>query len=232
MKKIIITAVLFVFSSMSANALDMDTFKSFSITGGLGQNTSVWGASADEKNYAENNTTLVSTNSTQGVFTDHFSDMFAEIGIGQYISLGMSHTPDAITTPTNIANEGQTDEQTVSVSFNDLNTAYVKLNIPGGLYVKFGSAEVDVDIKTSRSTYTDVNGVKGTTMGIGYEKKIVAGLGLRVEGAYMEFDGIKSSDGDATDNITNNGLNEVTADNLEGLTAKIAVTYTFGGNSN
>ena len=62
MKKIIITAVLFVFSSMSANALDMGILKQVSITGGLGQNTSVWGASADEKNFAENNTTLVSTN--------------------------------------------------------------------------------------------------------------------------------------------------------------------------
>ena len=106
MKKIIITAVLFVFSSMSANALDMGILKQVSITGGLGQNTSVWGASADEKNFAENNTTLVSTNSTEGVFTDHFSDMFAELGLGQYVSVGYSHTEDAITTPTNVSNEG------------------------------------------------------------------------------------------------------------------------------
>jgi len=170
-------------------------------------------------------------NTKSGVFTESYGSQFVELGVGKYISLGYEHTPDSISTPQNVANEGLAKEQTVSVDFNDKNTKYVKLNVPGGIYVKLGDVDTDVDIKTSNGTYAD-RSTSGTSIGVGYQRLIGdSGFGLRVEGNYLDFDNVTSNDGDTTDTVVNNGRTVVTAKNLEALEAKLSITYTFGRNN-
>jgi len=51
---------------------------------------------------------------------------------------------------------------------------------------------------------------------------------MRLEGTYHEFDNVKVTDDEV--NATGNGKNVVTATNIEGLSAKVALTYTLGRN--
>ena len=229
MKKIILTVVFVALSTMSAKAVD---FSVFSLTGGLATNSSVFGASGKEENFSDTDGNAATINTDEGVFTESYGSQFVELGVGRFISLGYEHTPDSIATPENVANEGDgSDEQTVSVKFNDKNTTYIKFNVPGGIYVKLGDVDVDVDVTTSRGTFADTT-TSGTSVGVGYQRLFGdSGFGVRLEGNYLDFENVKTNDGDTTDTVANSGRTVVTAKNLEGLEAKLAITYTFGRNN-
>ena len=81
----------------------------------------------------------------------------------------------------------------------------------------------------SGSTYNNVS-TEGTVLGIGYSHSVEGGLGVRLEGSYMELDDVMSSNGVSASGATvaNSGRNQVDVSNMEGLNAKIAVTFTFG----
>tara|TARA_B110000027_G_C16094771_1_gene290250 strand:+ start:286 stop:975 length:690 start_codon:yes stop_codon:yes gene_type:complete len=229
MNKIILTVVFVALSTMSAKAVD---FSVFSLTGGIAANSGVFGADGREENFSGQNGTVEQTDGASGVFQDSFGSQFVELGIGKYLSVGYEHTPDSISTPTVITSEGRTaQEETTQVDFNDKNTTYVKLNVPGGIYLKYGSVETDIDVKTTRNTYKDQS-TDGTSMGIGYQRSFgESGFGLRFEGNYLEFDNVKTDDGETTDTVANNGRNRIFVDDMEGLEGKIAITYTFGRNN-
>ena len=242
MKKIIMGLTVLLFSTVSANAVSLPSFTgNMSLTAGLAANQGVFGGTAKETNRDDSNA-IASVNKASGVFTDSYTSQFIELGLGQWISLGYEHTPDSVSTPTNTsesngAGTGAGTKSNVSVDFNDLNTTYVKLNMPfmSGLYLKAGSVETDLDIKEvmgSGSTYKNVS-TSGSMMGIGYQTYIKeTGFGLRFEGSYMDLDNVSTSNGVAADGATvaNSGQNVVDASNLEGLTGKLAITYTFGRN--
>jgi len=225
-----ILSVLF-FISYSANALEVSDM---SVTAGISANSAVYGATGKETNRDESNA-VRSINKESGVFTDSHTSGFLELNVGQYVSLGIEHTPDAITTPQNdrVTGEGGGGTTTVSADFNDLNIAYLKLNVPGGIYLKAGYVETDIDVKESMasgSTYSNAS-TEGTIFGIGYERSVgEAGLGLRLEGSYMSLDDVTSSNGVSATGATvaNGGRNQIDVSNMEGVNAKIAITYTFG----
>jgi len=234
MKKIIIALSVLFMSTISAKAVDLSVL---SLTAGLAANQSVFGASARETNDDHSGNT-VSDKKESGVFTESYQSQFIELGIGQWVSIGYEHTPDSISTPTNTTRHGGANEANVSVDFNDVNTTYVKLNLPflAGTYVKAGTVETDLDIKEvmgSGSTYKNVS-TEGSMMALGYQKFIKdTGFGIRFEGSYMELDPVSTDNGVAKGTVTTGntrGHNKVAASNMEGLTGKIAVTYTFGRN--
>ena len=229
MKKLIaIVSVLFLFAN-SANALDRSDF---SITAGISANSAVYGASGKETNRNESNTVKTIKNES-GVFTDSHMSGFLELNVGEFISLGFEHTPDSITTPQNKRTTNTNLTTTVSADFNDLNIAYLKLNIPGGAYLKAGYVETDVDVKESMasgSTYNNVS-TEGTLFGVGYSKALGdKGVAIRLEGSYMDLDDVTSSNGvSATGgSIANGGRNQIDVSNIEGLNGKIALTFTLG----
>tara|TARA_B100000767_G_C19650419_1_gene486451 strand:+ start:56 stop:778 length:723 start_codon:yes stop_codon:yes gene_type:complete len=240
MNKIITTIALLAFTSVSANAID---FERFSITGGLASNQSIWGATAKQDDFNAAGTSIEETDKESGVFTDGYASQFIELGIGKYFSIGYEHTPDAISTPENINDGGGTGggsagETTskVSVDFNDFNTTYAKLNLPflGGAYIKAGTVSTDLDIKETQlsgNTYNNVS-IDGTSFGAGYAKQLGgSGFDLRFEGNYVELDGVTVNNGvTKTAGTGINNFKEIKASNLEGLTGKIALTYTFGRN--
>jgi len=240
MKKIITAVVFFAFSTLSANAIDRSSFSVFELTAGLATNSGVFGASATETN--DSHLGVATAKSSSGVFTDSYSSQFIELGIGQWISFGYEHTPDAVSTPENRSREAVTaTESKVSVDFNDLNTTYVKINLPilNGLYAKFGDVETDLDIKetmgsASTSTYKNVS-TSGSMYGLGYSRYLgERGFAFRVEGSYMDLDAVKTDNGIAQGTVSNasHDLTHVgfATKKMEGLTAKAAITYTFGRN--
>ncbi|MDC1279694.1 hypothetical protein N8Z07_00110 [Pelagibacteraceae bacterium] len=241
MKKLIttITSIAFIaLSTMSAKAVD---FSVFSLTAGGAVNSSVWGGTAKQDEYNSNNSgNIDASNEESGVFTDSFTSNFVELGIGKYLSVGYEHTPDSISTPQNI-NEGAGTTKTsqVSVDFNDFETMYAKLNLPyfNGAYIKMGTVATDIDIKETQlsgNTYTNKS-IDGTSIGAGYQKQLgETGFDIRIETNYVEMDSVTVNNGVGTKTTggttANGGFNEIKASNLEGLTGKVALTYTFGRN--
>tara|TARA_B100000767_G_scaffold220491_1_gene208804 strand:- start:1038 stop:1778 length:741 start_codon:yes stop_codon:yes gene_type:complete len=246
MKKIIAAVLLISFSTFSANAAP--SLGMFSLTGGLAANNSVWGASGKQEQFELDGTAQAVQNQS-GVFTESFSSQFIEVGVGQWVSLGYE-VSDNISTPTNVTQErdvapngGTFLKNEISVTFQDLTTTYLKVNTPIGVYFKFGSVETDLDIKevmSSGANYANVS-TSGSSTGMGYQKHIgESGFGFRFEANYIELDGVKTDNGNTNGSLTclntgtcagvNNGLNKVSASNLEGLTGKVALTYTLGRN--
>ena len=236
MQKLITTIAFIALSTVSAKAIEMEMF---SITGGIAANQSVFGASAKQDEYNAVGTTIDASNKQSGVFTEGFGSQFVELGIGRWISLGFEHVPDSISTPQNVNNSsGTTATSTVSVDFNDMNTTYLKLNTPMGIYFKYGTVSTDLDIKetqASGNTYKNTS-VDGTSMGAGYQKTFgERGFGFRIEGNYVELDNVTVNNGVTKVGLVgraDGGFNEIKATNLEGLTGKVALTYTFGRSGN
>ena len=229
MKKLLTVLSVFFMFSHSVNALERSDL---SVTAGISANTAVYGASGKETNRAEDNTVKTIKNES-GVFTDSHMSGFLELNVGEFVSLGFEHTPDSISTPENQRTTNTNATTRVSADFNDLNIAYLKLNIPGGVYLKAGYVETDVDVKetmASGSTYNNVS-TEGTLVGVGFSKALgERGIAIRLEGSYMDLDDVTSSNGvSATGGSSaNGGRNQIDISNMEGLNGKIALTYTFG----
>ena len=234
MKKLITTIAFIALSTVSAKAIEWELF---SITGGLAANQSVFGGTAQQDDYNAAGTTIETTDKEHGVFTESFSSQFIELGIGRWISLGFEHVPDSISTPQNVNDaSGATATSTVSVDFNDMNTTYLKINTPMGIYFKYGTVSTDLDIKETQlsgNTYKNTS-VDGTSMGAGYQKTLgERGFGFRIEGNYVELDSVTVNNGvTQTAGTGINNFKEIKATNLEGLTGKVALTYTFGRSAN
>jgi|TARA_B100000767_G_scaffold268281_1_gene288291 hypothetical protein len=234
MKKFLITLSILMLSTISAKA----DLSFLSLTGGLAANQAVFGASGKESNRNETNV-ITSVNKETGVFEDSHSSQFIELGLGQWISVGYEHTPDSIETPTNVNTNlvQYADEATVSVAFQDLDTTYIKLNLPvlTGAYLKMGSTEVDINIKEttlSGRAYKDTS-TTGSITALGYQNYLGdTGFGIRFEGAYLEFDNVSVDNGvSATGGtVANGGRNQIDVSDMQGLQGKIALTYTFGRN--
>ena len=221
---------ILVLSTVSAKAISMPSLGLLELKAGVATNSSVWGASGEEHEFGEAGADEEITKAS-GVFAESFSSEFVELGIGQYLSIGIEVVSDEILTPQNVSNEGGANEATVSVGFNDLTTTYVKLNVPflNGVYLKAGEVEVDLDIKEttgSGNVYKNVS-TEGSSIGGGYERQIgETPLGIRIEGNYVELDAVTTNNGVAT---TGN-FNRVDVKNMEGLHGKVALTFTLGRN--
>ena len=230
MKKIITAIAFIALTTVSAKAVDLGAF---SITAGLSQKQSVFGASGTEKEFDEDGTSgaQMQTNKEHGVFVEDFSSGFIEIGIGEYVSLGYELNTDPIKTPTNISNEGENNQNTLQVDFDDLQTTYLKVNLPGGMYGKMGWTEVDITlnhVSAASTTYTKPGSTEGEVVGLGYQGHVQdTGFGYRIETLYHTFDNVKSNNGAAT---TGN-RNEVAVTNMEGVSASFSLTYTLGRNN-
>ena len=234
MKKLITAIAFIALSTVSAKAIEMEMF---SITGGIAANNSVFGATAKQDEYNATGSAIDATNKQSGAFTESFGSQFVELGIGRWISLGFEHVPDSISTPQNVNDSNAASAtSTVSVDFNDMNTTYLKLNTPMGIYFKYGTVSTDLDIKETQlsgNTYKNTS-VDGTSMGAGYQKTLgERGFGFRIEGNYVELDNVTVNNGvTKTAGTGLNNFKEIKATNLEGLTGKVALTYTFGRSGN
>jgi hypothetical protein len=238
MKKIITAIAFIALSTVSAKAIELPSLGMFSVTAGLANNTGVYGATGVQTN-EDGAAGTFRTNKDSGVFVEGHSSQFIELGLGEWFSVGYEITPDSISTPTNRTREGEAVETTVTVDFNDLETTYIKVNLPfiPGVYARYGTVETDLDIKesmSSGSTYKNVS-TSGEIMGLGYSRFFgESGLAIRFEGAYLQLDNVKTTNGIAKGTVDigsgSVNFNEVEAKNMEGLQGKIALTYTLGRN--
>ena len=209
---IIIFSMFFAFSN--ANAIGMNV----GISGQLG----VFEATATETE----DTNDRATDSGMAVFG--YGSIFVEKTLGQYLTVGIDYVPatlesettEKLTTDRTTSATDTAVTQNVQVDFEDLTTFYVNLNLNENFYLKAGIAKVDVITNESLgtgSTYGNAD-LDGTVFGVGYNKNFDNGLFLRAEGTYQEFDGVT---------INGSGDTSVTADEINGASAKISIGKSF-----
>ena len=209
---IIIFSMFFAFSN--ANAIGVNV----GISGQLG----VFEATATETE----DTNDKATDSGMAVFG--YGSIFIEKTLGQYLTVGIDYVPatlesettEKLTTDRTTTSTDTAVTQKVQVDFEDLTTFYVNLNLNENFYLKAGIAKVDVITNESLgtgSTYGNAD-LDGTVFGAGYNKNFDNGLFLRAEGTYQEFDGVT---------INGSGDTSVTADEINGASAKISIGKSF-----
>ena len=94
-------------------------------------------------------------------------------------------------------------ENKVQVDLEDLYSVYVAMNITENSYVKAGVTSVDVITNESMGTGSAYGNTSldGTLVGVGINNELDNGIFWRVEGVYMNFDGVSLTSGDNTINL-------------------------------
>tara|TARA_B100001057_G_scaffold172465_1_gene173226 strand:- start:67 stop:747 length:681 start_codon:yes stop_codon:yes gene_type:complete len=226
MRKLIVTAILTLFSFTSANA---DLGVNVGISGQMG----LFAASATETDTGTDGTTSGADekNSESEYLGIGWGSVFIEKTLGRAF-IGIDYVPSALETDSKeerradlgVGVETQTVpvvENKIQVDFEDLTTYYLGFNVNDNLYAKAGIMTVDIITNENLgtgSTYGNTD-MDGMMFGVGYNATNDSGLFLRVEGNYMEFDGasLKSA----------NSINKISLDSLDGVSGKLSVGKSF-----
>ncbi len=231
MKKLLIIAVFAVFSASSAFAVSLTPAI------GVSANFNGFAATGTEKNFDESDA-LKTTTTEHGAFAENFGSIFAEIGIGDMLAVGIDFVPGSFDTPTNTSREGNSTKNgaqdpgltKVSVAFEQLLTAYARVNLPlGGTYLKAGYSQVDVivnEVVASGNTYKDTD-TSGYTAGLGYDHSFADGLSIRAEVMVTEFDDMKTNNGVTAGTSANGGKNEITIGDAWSARGTISLVKSF-----
>ncbi len=164
-----------------------------------------------------------------------YGSIFAEYNVGdsERFTLGIDYIPGAAdvnrksisrTDATADANETnqQDGDRTANAEIDKHITYYAELNFDGGLYLKYGFTQVDVNTTESNSltgtggSYPNVE-LDAHTYGVGMKSELGTNGFLKVEGSMTDYDNFSA---------TSTTSNTVSA-NLDAVTAKIAVGYKF-----
>ena len=236
MKKLILIAIFAVFSTSSAISAELTP------SVGISYNNSAFAAEGTEKNFDEGGS-LKSVTQEYGAFAETFASVFVELGIGDILAVGIDYVPGDIETPTNVSREGtgsaaagmalNPGNSSVSANFENLTTAYAKLNIPflGGAYIKGGFSQVDVVVNenmASGNTYKDVD-TDGYFAGVGYNHEMANGISVRAEVNAHQFDDVSTDNGvaAASGSSSNGGRNEVLVESMWGARGTISLVKSF-----
>ena len=123
---------------------------------------------------------------------------------------------------TNGNNVRETANNSVSATVDNINTAYVLLNLTDWLYVRSGIIEADISTTEkldTGSTYGNTS-VDGTVIGVGVNFTTESGFFMRAEYNDTSLDGV-------TLTSETNSDNSVTLDGIDGETARISVGKSF-----
>ena len=221
MKKIILSlvSVLFLFSTASAD---------IGLNVGISGTTALFVATGNEtQTDADGNEGTTKQEDTE-MGAGGYASIFIEKEFGRF-AIGYNHTPEVFSTET--AETLKRDQQTansdtvtvatntVQVDFDEMNQVYVKAMVTDNLYIRAGAMSVDVVTNESLgtgSTYGNTS-LDGTSIGVGYHKEFDNTMFLRVEGAYMAFDGVTLSSAD----------NTLKLKNLDGVTGTVSIGKAF-----
>ena len=158
-----------------------------------------------------------------------WGSIFVEKTLGDRLAIGIDYVPASLETETTESVRYDTDsgstktakENKIQVDFEDLTTIYLALNVTENAYVKAGYVQVDVITNESLatgSTYGNTD-MDGTVFAVGYNKSFDNTMFVRVEGSYMNFDGVSVT--------SSNTDNKVTLNSLDGVSGKLSIGKSF-----
>ena len=168
--------------------------------------------------------------SAEGEFA--LASLFIEKTLGDKFAIGVDYVPvsadsDTAENVTNVAGSSASlvdaaATNTVQVDFEDLTTVYAMINFTDNIYAKAGIMTVDVVTNETLGTggsygNTDLD---GTMLAIGYSRDLNNGAFLRLEGSYMDFDGVSLTN-------QNDSTKSVKVDGIEGYGARLSVGKSF-----
>lgn len=215
MKKLIATifASIFLFSSHSLAA-------DLGVTVGLGLNTNLGYAEVTED---QDDSRSSGKATDDGIFVDDSMGIFAEVNIGERISVGVDILADSYGTPeAQNAQNGSTNK--VQVDFSDIRTLYARINLLSGSYFKIGhvsgTIETNETMGTSSQSGSTVGDqdLDGTAYGFGYIWTAENGFQIRAEGMYGDYD---------TFSVVDTSGDTYTVNKMESLTASLKVAKAF-----
>ena len=223
MKKLLITTFLFLGTFSMASA-------ELGINIGVSAQSGYFEAKANESVDAEK----AESEEAAGVFG--YGSIFIEKTLGRFITVGYDHVPGGLDSESfeetredqNLAGANVNQVQTGSVTFDNLNTLYVALNITENLYVKAGQLSVDVTTNETLATGA-IYGNKtldGTTMGGGYHKSFGNGFFYRAEATVFDIDGHTFVSSKAVE-AGNSVATQVKLEGIDGVSAKFSIGKSF-----
>ena len=213
----------------------ISSLSSFAYAGsfGIGVSGNIASVSADgTETEATNTGTDNSVKSATAGNSFAFGSVFAEYNFGdsERFTLGVDYIPgkadvNSKTLSRTDASDGayvaqDTGTVKANAEISDHITYYAELGIVGGVYVKYGFSQVDIDVKQTNSsgygTYPDKT-LDAHTFGLGYKGGFGTNGFYKVEGFYSDYDDYSA---------TSTTSNTVKA-NLDVTGAKLALGYKF-----
>jgi len=203
-------------------------FAEIGVNIGVSGSAGIFGATAKET-HTTTATGSTTADSASEIAAVGYGSIFLEKEFG-IITVGVDYVPTPFESET--AETQKYDDQTanpaaaavtavvnkVQVDLTDLTTMYVGLNVTENAYVRFGYATMDVETNETLGTGSSYGNTSldGTVYGVGYQKDLDA-MFIRVEGTYMDFDGVSLTAND----------NTIKLKNLDGLTGKLSIGKSF-----
>ena len=230
-----IAASFLFFSVTKSIAADLsDLTFTVGLTGGAG----LYAADGEER---ENNGggTTQDVNPHKAYMEIGTAALFGEVTLMDRITLGVEYMPGGVETDIstdekqdcqrghintstcyNAADLGNVGINTVSAEFDNFRKIYVDVMIAGGMYVKGGFAEMDLNTKEdlrSGTTYGNTT-MQGQIIGIGHRSTPVEGWIVKTEAIYENWDKVTLTD--------SNGVNQVSA-KVDGIQARLSIGKSF-----
>ena len=162
------------------------------------------------------------------------ASIFIEKTLGDRFAVGVDYVPasaDSETTENaqNVAGSNATTHvgdsagtNSVQVDLEDLTTIYAMINLTDNIYAKAGVMTVDVVTNESLATggaYGNTE-LDGTMLAVGYARGLDNGAFIRLEGSYMEFDGVSLTN-------QNDSTKSVNVEGIEGYGARLSIGKSF-----
>ena len=217
---------------MIISGLYLFTTSAFSEVGvniGVSGNMGLFGATAQETHAGATSTSVTSADSDTEIAAVAYGSIFIEKELGRFL-IGFDYVPTPFESDT-VETAKQDDQtanpaaavktvatNTVQVDLEDLYTIYVGLNVTENAYIKAGITSMDVITNESLGTGSAYGNTSldGSMIGVGYHKDFDS-MFVRVEGNYMNFDGVSLTAND----------NTIRLKSLDGITGKVSIGKSF-----
>jgi len=217
---------------MIISGLYLFTTSAFSEVGvniGVSGNMGLFGATAQETHSGKTTSSITSSDSDSEIAAVAYGSIFIEKELGRFL-IGFDYVPTPFESDT--VETAKQDDQTanpaaavktvatnkVQVDLEDLYTIYVGLNVTENAYIKAGITSMDVITNESLGTGSSYGNTSldGSMIGVGYHKDFDS-MFVRVEGNYMNFDGVSLTSND----------NTIRLKSLDGVTGKVSIGKSF-----
>ena len=181
--------------------------------------------------------TLVASKRTEKEMPIAFASIFAEVGFMDRLRIGVEYVPHSLESETsqNVraksttsadADLGAVKTNNIQIDVKDLSTLYASLYIKNGFFITGGVMEGDLitnELLETGSQYGNST-LKGTTIGIGFERELDNGVFIRSQVNQMEFDNLSLRSSVAN---SSGGFNLIEVKDLSGVSARLSVGKTF-----
>ena len=168
---------------------------------------------AKEKNADATKNASAEGDEAEGLFA--IGSVFAEITLDDKFVIGVDYVPHTLESNqvSNQQKEGSsTVNNTAEVHVDEVTTVYAAYYVNDNFYGKIGVLQADVltrEVLGTGGAYPNAE-IDGVVFGVGYERDLNSGLFVRLEGSYMDLDGVRViNSNDSTKSVSVDGAMKI-----------------------